>query len=302
MQNHFELIRIFSAAAEASTFRDAAAILGKSPQAITRAIKELEAIRGEMLFYRSTRNRTLTLAGEKLAIITKEMVNEIEKLVSPKTINYGEEISGNISLTLPASLGRHIVMPILNTFQQRYPNISLTCIFTDSHSDVIGEKIDIGLRTGFLHENRYVAKKIRDVNFFILGTPELIHKTGKPEQLEQLTNMPVIALHDHKTGRPWSWYFENEKTISPTNIRFMTDDLDAYTQSMLNGIGYGRLSDYLAKPFIDKGLLIPVVEKYQLPSWGLYIYRPQRGPIAASVRLLFDYLTEELTTLNLKCK
>jgi hypothetical protein len=50
MLNQFELIKIFCAAAESRSFRQAAALLGKSPQSITRAIKELEALRGEILF------------------------------------------------------------------------------------------------------------------------------------------------------------------------------------------------------------------------------------------------------------
>lgn len=50
-------------------------------------------------------------------------------------------------------------MPVINAFQQNYHGISITCTLTDSHSDVIDEKIDIGLRTGFLRDNRYVARK-----------------------------------------------------------------------------------------------------------------------------------------------
>lgn len=104
MQNHFELIRIFCAAAEASSFREAAAYLGKSPQAVTRAIKELEAIRGEILFYRSTRNIRITSSGEELAAKAREMINKIDELVSHTSTSNTDEIEGNVSLTLPVSL------------------------------------------------------------------------------------------------------------------------------------------------------------------------------------------------------
>ena len=298
MQNHFELIRIFCAAAEASSFREAAAYLGKSPQAVTRAIKELEAIRGEILFYRSTRNIRITSSGEELAAKAREMINKIDELVSHTSTSNTDEIEANVSLTLPVSLGRHIIMPVINAFQQNYPSISITCTLTDSHSDVIDEKIDIGLRTGFLRDNRYVARKIREVNFFVLGTPELIHSTGIPESLEQLARMPVLALLDHKTGRFWPWLFDDARTFTPSSPRFITDDLDAYTDSMLNGTGYGQLADYLALPLMKKGLLIPVLEQLRPTSWSLYIYRPQRGPVPRRVRLLFDYLTEHLVSFN----
>lgn len=43
MNKEMELLRIFRVAAESSSFRDAAARLGTSPQGVTRAIQQLES-------------------------------------------------------------------------------------------------------------------------------------------------------------------------------------------------------------------------------------------------------------------
>lgn len=42
MTNQFELLKIFCVTADSSSFKQAAAVLGKSPQTVTRAIQELE--------------------------------------------------------------------------------------------------------------------------------------------------------------------------------------------------------------------------------------------------------------------
>ncbi|HGM5415675.1 LysR family transcriptional regulator [Serratia liquefaciens] len=294
MLNQFELIKIFCAAAESRSFRQAAALLGKSPQSITRAIKELEALRGEILFYRSTRSLKITREGEALAREAGMLMKNIERLVIRNDESDDTLPSGHISLTMPASFGRRFVVPALNTFRQRYPDITVTCILTDTHSDVVDEKIDIGLRTGFLRDNRYVARKIRDVRFYILGTPELISRVGKPVEMEHLSQMPVVALLDHCTGRFWPWTFDNEKSFTPDAPRFVTDDLDAYCDVIVNGAGFGQLADYLALPLIEKGLVLPVMQEKMPSTWGLYIYRPQTGPVPARIRLLFDYLSEKL--------
>ncbi|WP_171291155.1 LysR family transcriptional regulator, partial [Acinetobacter baumannii] len=47
MHNKLEMMRIFCVAAESRNFKEAATQLGISPQAVTRAIKELEEQRGE---------------------------------------------------------------------------------------------------------------------------------------------------------------------------------------------------------------------------------------------------------------
>ncbi|CAI0885944.1 D-malate degradation protein R [Serratia liquefaciens] len=222
------------------------------------------------------------------------LMKNIERLVSRNDESDDTLPSGHISLTMPASFGRRFVVPALNTFRQRYPDITVTCILTDTHSDVVDEKIDIGLRTGFLRDNRYVARKIRDVRFYILGTPELISRVGKPVEMEHLSQMPVVALLDHCTGRFWPWTFDNEKSFTPDAPRFVTDDLDAYCDVIVNGAGFGQLADYLALPLIEKGLVLPVMQEKMPSTWGLYIYRPQTGPVPARIRLLFDYLSEKL--------
>ncbi|OAT22584.1 hypothetical protein M983_2897 [Proteus myxofaciens ATCC 19692] len=299
MLNQFELIKIFCATAESRSFREAATLLGKSPQSITRAIKKLEELRGEILFYRSTRNIQITQEGEALAQEAGTLLKSIEHLVMCKNQSDESRVSGHISLTMPASFGRRCVVPALNIFRQLYPDITVTCILTDSHSDVVDEKIDIGLRTGFLRDNRFVARKIRDVRFYILGTPELINRTGRPVEIAHLNQMPVVALLDNCSGRFWPWTFDNEKPFIPVSPRFVTDDLDVYCDVVINSAGFGQLADYLALPLIKKGLALPVMQEKNPSTWGLYIYRPQRGPVPSRIRLLFDYLVETLQVENL---
>lgn len=76
MLNRLEMMRIFCVAAESPSFKEAAARLGVSPQAVTRAIKGLEHTLGEPLFYRNTRHMRITgthtaLAGAKAISITR---------------------------------------------------------------------------------------------------------------------------------------------------------------------------------------------------------------------------------------
>ncbi len=95
---------------------------------------------------------------------------------------------GTVRLTVSSVLGRKLVIPALAEFATRYPDIVVDCVLTDSHSDVIDERIDIGIRFGFLPDNRYVAKELAKVNFYSVGTPELIDKVGMPKKLLILIN------------------------------------------------------------------------------------------------------------------
>ncbi|PKO51166.1 MAG: LysR family transcriptional regulator, partial [Betaproteobacteria bacterium HGW-Betaproteobacteria-2] len=83
MLNRLEMMRIFCVAAECPSFKDAAVRLGVSPQAVTRAIKELENTIGEPLFYRNTRHMRITDFGEQLSLRAKGSIAEIDELFRP---------------------------------------------------------------------------------------------------------------------------------------------------------------------------------------------------------------------------
>ena len=66
MLNKLEALRYFCSAAETLHFSETAMRLSVSPQVVTRMIAELEALLGEPLFKRNTRNIHLTPFGHTL--------------------------------------------------------------------------------------------------------------------------------------------------------------------------------------------------------------------------------------------
>lgn len=299
MSNQLELLKIFCVAAESESFKHAAITLGKSPQTVTRAIQELEASRGEILFYRTTRNSKITREGELFTIKAKQLIQEMDNLFRVPSADDNNHMSGQITLTLPASLGRRFVMPALISFHQQYQEVNIRCVFTDSHSDVIDSQIDIGLRTGFLRDNRFVSRKVQDFNFYLVGTPELIQRVGTPTTLEHLNTLPVVALLDNQTNRYWPWGFENSRSFTPESPGFVTDDLDAYCNAVVQGLGYGHLPGFLAYPYMDSGKLIPVMQNMTSSPWGLYLFRLQSGPVPLRIRKLYDHLYENLKNIRM---
>lgn len=294
MQNKLEMLRIFCVAAESRNFKEAAILLGISPQAVTRAVKELEEQRGEILFYRSTRQMKITADGERLAKQARSAVDALDSLLTKDQLKKKDEMRGTVRLTVSSVLGRKLVVPALAEFAKQHPDIVVDCVLTDSHTDVIDERIDIGIRFGFLPDNRYVARELSKVNFYPVGTPELIEKVGMPMRIAELDNYPLTALFDHKTGRYWPWAFTESRSFTPAKPRFIADDLEAEFQAILAGVGFGHMPGFLVLPWLKSGKLIQILTDEVSPVWRLYLYRPQRGPTPLRIRVLFDYLVETL--------
>src|SRR6202051_5214166 len=81
MQNRLKMLRIYCAAVEAGSFKEAATRLGTSPRAVTRAVQEAEALVGEILFHRNTRRVRATEAGEAFAHRARDLVRQLDELL-----------------------------------------------------------------------------------------------------------------------------------------------------------------------------------------------------------------------------
>jgi DNA-binding transcriptional LysR family regulator len=295
VQNQLEMLRIFKAVVESLNFKEAAVKLGISPQSVTRAIKELEQMLGEPLFYRNTRNTTITEFGKQMAQKSAGLIEQMDALFQINKSITPQPVAGLVRITMPNSLGRQFILPALLDFLKDYPEIQLDLRFSYLIDNVVAEQMDIGVRVGFFSNNRNVARRVNEMHFHIVGTPELIAKTGLPQHIDDLCNMPYTGLIDQNTGRMWPWSFAHAPDCLPTSPVFITDDPEAELEAVLRGVGYGQISDIACAKYIRTGQLVPVLQEQAPSPWGIYVYRPQRGPVAERVRLVFDYLVQVLS-------
>lgn len=297
MQSELDLLRIFRAAAESASFREAAIRLGLSPQGVTRAIKRLETHFGEPLFHRNTRQVRITAFGEDLVARLRPTLDQLDALWRPTADTGDAALTGQVRITAPHSMGRRVVMPALQAVLGQHPGIRPEVRLSDRIADAVDEGIDIGIRVGFMRDSRFVARRAGEMRLVVVATPELVGSSGKPLGIDDLARRPVVAALDVNTGRPWPWYFSNGRQWTPSQPAMRADDSDTEMDAVLAGTGFGQLADFMAGPAIDDGRLRPVLQKHAPAPWGIYVYRPQRGPVAGRVRVVFDALVAAVQRL-----
>ena len=300
MQNRLEMLRIYCAAVEAQSFKEAAMRLGTSPQAVTRAVQEAEALVGEILFHRNTRRVRATEAGEAFAHRARDLVRQMDELLRPKDSEIDAEIAGPVRLTAPKSIGERFLMPALARLAEKHPRIMLDLRLSDAISDPIAEQIDIGVRIGFMRDSRFVVRPASRVGFSVIASPKLIARVGEPTDLAALALLPTTGFIDRNTGRLWPWQFANGQQFTPTNLAFQTDDGDCECRAVVAGLGFGQIVSYLAQPLLRAGKVVSVLDGYAPEAWPVYVYRPQRGPVPARIRLVFDAMLAALEKSELQ--
>lgn len=292
MLNRLEMLRLFVAAAEAKSFKEAALRLHVSPQAVTRAVQELEEHLGELLFHRNTRANRITDFGARLAAEARSAVQGVDALFQRASPLPDNELSGLVRLTAPKALGQHFVMPLLAELGREFPGLRLDLRLSDRPADVVDEQIDIGVRVGFLRDSRFVARAVAKVHFHTVASPALVAAVGEPLSLADLQQRPVTVVMDPATGKPWPWFLKDGEEWLPGTWAFATDETLAEFAAVRAGLGFGQVVSLLTIPALRRGELRRVLPQLEPDPWNLYVYRPQRGPVAARIRLVFDRLVE----------
>jgi DNA-binding transcriptional LysR family regulator len=294
MSDRLEALRVFCAAADAANFREAAVRLSVSPQVVTRAVRELEDELGEPLFHRSTRGVQLTDFGRQLAQRARTAVGGVDALFHRTDRRALSQHAGTVRVTAPNVFGRRLIPEALAPMLAEHPGLVLDLRLSEQHADVVDEQIDIGVRAGPVRDARFVTRVVGKMVLYVVAAPALVARTGVPGTLEALSRLPLTGLIDRSAGRPWSWFFSKGRQMPVTAPAFVTDDVDAECAAVRAGLGFGQLVAPLAEPLLASGELVAVLEAEAPEPWPIHVYRSQRAPVPARVRLVYDALLRAL--------
>ena len=147
----------FVHAAEQRSFRGAAARLGISAAAVSKAVAKLEEELGVRLLARTSRHVSLTAEGELFLARCREAVSQVE-LARELVTRAQREPRGRLRLSVPLIVGRHITSTLAR-FSARYPAVTLNVSYSDRPVALVEENVDVAIRMGELDDSSMVSRK-----------------------------------------------------------------------------------------------------------------------------------------------
>ncbi|MGC1505110.1 MAG: LysR substrate-binding domain-containing protein [Sulfitobacter sp.] len=158
-------IEAFNVVAVELSFRRAAERLSMDQSALSRRIRQLEDLLGYQLIRRTTREVSLTAAGEVFHERTRLMSSEIESAVRAASIA-AEGKSGSLRIGYMSFAAMEIMPRVVREFTRRYPDIDLELQYIRTQGQRIElsrNRIDAGFMLGpFSHpqfENRLLVSE-----------------------------------------------------------------------------------------------------------------------------------------------
>lgn len=136
-------LRAFEAVARLLSFRGAGEELHLTQPAISRQIRGLEDELGAPLFVRGTRHVELTSAGAALLRAVAPLLDRLDATVRQIRVSQGRR---QVSVSTFASFASMWLLPRLQDFQQRHPDIDIRISATDMLADSDDPELDCALR------------------------------------------------------------------------------------------------------------------------------------------------------------
>lgn len=190
-------LRYFIKVAETMNFTKAASECAITQTAMSQHIRNMEKSLGFKLFERSTRQVTLTPAGENFYKKAQVIVEEFDEAVSSsKDIVKGK--SGSIKVCVASTVEGLMLMPRFAAFKEQNPNISLgLTIITPSQipREIIKGRCDIAVYCpAEFNSSLLQIRRIADFDYVILCSKQHRFSALERISLKELQKEKILLI------------------------------------------------------------------------------------------------------------
>lgn len=284
-----ELIQIFREVARRSSFSATARAMGVSPSSVSKSIARLEERFGLRLFHRTTRQVTLTDAGELLFERSGALL-ELVDLTEGELHERATRPSGLLHVSAPRSLMQTDLPLMLGRFLNAHPQVSMHLLVTDRAVNLVEEGIDVALRVGAIPDANIIVKRLLPIDYVAAATPAYWRKHGKPQHPDELHEHAQIAYRPYDEAPRWLFNDGGRPLELALQPRFSVTDQVPLSAMAEQGLGVIWVARRSVAEALDAGRLESALEAFTPTDIWLHAAYTQRRHSSAAMRALLAHL------------
>ena len=214
-----ELYRVFREVAEAGNISLAAENLYLSQSAVSQSVKQLEQQLGTRLFLRSPRGVTLTEDGRLLFEYVRSAMGLLEtgedKLQQSRTLQAGTLVIGASD-----TVTSQFLLPHLDSFHKKYPNIHIQIISGRSHK-VLGllrsGKVDVAFASSPSEDEGLSCVPCFATHSCFVAAADYPCDFERAYSMQELAALPLILLERKASSRVYleKYFLAHGVSLSP---------------------------------------------------------------------------------------
>lgn len=294
--DRFEDLRTFVMVSDLRSVTRAAEQLGRAPSAVSRRVKDLEARLSTQLLIRTTRQITLTSAGERFHARAQRILTDLEEAEECANLD-SQALSGELRLSAPLSFGIRHLGPLLSEFMVLNPALRIDIEFDDRVVELISNRMDLALRIGKLADSSLKSRRLAPIRSVVAASPDYLQTHGTPETPLELEQHAALCYSNPASPGIWNWRrraIESSDEVQTGAVqmsaRMLANNGDALVEAAINGLGVTKQPTFLLNSAIEAGQLVPILQNHEWDEIALFAVYPDTRFLPSRTRAFIDHL------------
>ncbi|MCG7779230.1 DNA-binding transcriptional regulator YafC [Lelliottia amnigena] len=291
-----EELVIFVAVVESGSFSRAAVQLGQANSAISRSVKKLEMKLGVSLLNRTTRQLSLTEEGERYFRRVQSILQEMAA-AETEIIETRSTPRGLLRIDAATPVVLHFLLPLVKPFRERYPEVSLSLVSSETFINLIERKVDVAIRAGTLTDSSLRARPLFTSYRKMIASPSYLARYGNPTNVDDLKQHICLGFTEPVSLNTWP-IAGSDGQLHEIISGLSSNSGETLKQLCLSGNGIACLSDYMINKELERGDLVEILADKRLPVEMPFsaVYYSDRA-VSTRIRAFVDFLSEHVKQL-----
>ncbi|MGI4881077.1 MAG: LysR family transcriptional regulator, partial [Janthinobacterium lividum] len=261
-------MRSFVEVVDRGGFALAGRSLGLSGPMVGNHIRSIEARLGGRLLNRTTRAQHLTELGRAYLARCRTVLAEIDA-AEADAAELTTTPRGSLRVTAPHAIGLAFLPSVIARFLQDHPGVSVDLRLDDQRLDLLVERFDVAIRSGFLEDAGLITRSLGMVDMVVCASPDYLARRGEPTTLGELRGHDCLDFGESST--PGIWRFDTASGVVdvPVSGRFRANSGGTLCQVALAGCGIILQPYMTVRKEVETGSLKALLTNH----------RPERRPL-----------------------
>jgi DNA-binding transcriptional LysR family regulator len=264
--------------------------VGMTQPTIARHIEALETSVGLELFVRSRQGLSATEGALELKPYA-EAVAAASAAMMRVASGQGKAVKGTVRVTASEIIGAEVLPPILTALRERYPELEIELVLSNSVDNLLRRDADIAVRMVEPAHEALVIKRIGTVTLGLYARQRYLDRVGRPHSLQSLEQHSLIGF-DRETPEIRSMR-QRVRGLEKVRFAFKANSDIAQLMAIRAGFGIGICQAALARRDPDLERVLPGSFEFKLGVW-LAMHENLRS--APRCRAVFDGFAAGLKT------
>lgn len=246
-------LQAFMAIVKKHTVHAAATELHLTQTAVTQRIRSLEKQLQTTLFVRSRRGMTLTSEGEALYHYCQGVI-ELEGEALAKITGAGVDSLVNICISGPSSIMHTRILPAVSSVIKSFPQCRIQFDMNDA-GDVM-QSLRLGHCQFAVLPDEQVSREVKSKSLVPENYVLVASSSWKERKLKEILQSETIIDFNPQDIMTFNYLKFFDLYQYANHDRHYANRPESLARLIVDGLGYGVLTEELCQPFVERGEMI----------------------------------------------